>query len=227
VAAAAGLDAGLLVGRDDELAPLQGPTGEPALVQVQHHLGLGGEVGSAGEDPRAVLPRLDRILCQPAPQGGDRDVADQPTAEQLLAQLGKAPPAERHPAGGRQLAGDGLGVGDHRGQVDPRPARPRPILQAVQPRCAEPLAPLDHRVDRDPQPTGDRLGGVPAVLRRHGEPVGVRHLPGQPRRLRGLRAAKRATDRHPREALDCACGLYLSGSSRRRGHSTREPSRLA
>jgi hypothetical protein len=51
MAAAAGLDAGLLIGRDDELVWLQAPALEAALVQVERHAGLGGEVGSAREDP--------------------------------------------------------------------------------------------------------------------------------------------------------------------------------
>jgi hypothetical protein len=48
VAAAAGLDGGLLGRRDDELARLQPPP-EPAGVPVQHHRRLGGEGAIAGK----------------------------------------------------------------------------------------------------------------------------------------------------------------------------------
>jgi hypothetical protein len=85
MAAAAGLDGGLLVGTDDILAWFQLLALEDPVVQVQDHPGLGGEVGIAGEDPGAVLPRLDRVLVQPAPQRRGRDVAHQAGSEQLGA----------------------------------------------------------------------------------------------------------------------------------------------
>ena len=43
--------------------------------------------------------------------------------------------------------------------------------------------------------------------------LGLRHLPGQPRRLRQVRPAQRLPGRHPQEALDCACGLYLGDTT--------------
>jgi hypothetical protein len=109
MAAAARLNRGLLVGADDVLARAQRRTGEAALVQVQHDPGLGGKVGVAGIDPRAVLPRLDRVLVQPAPQRRGGHLADQPAGQQL----------------GAQLAGDRLGVGDHPCSAWTRSARPR------------------------------------------------------------------------------------------------------
>src|SRR4029450_11925043 len=58
VAAAACLDAGLLVGADDIGVRLQFLALEDPVVQVQDDPGFGGEVGIAGKDPGAVLPRL-------------------------------------------------------------------------------------------------------------------------------------------------------------------------
>ena len=114
VAAAAGLDGGLLVGRDDELARLQPPPLEPAGGQVHHPPGLGGEVGIAGKDPGAVPPRLERVLVQPAPQRGHRDLVDQAGGDDLLAQLAQAPAAKRHGPDRGQLTGDRLHLDDHR-----------------------------------------------------------------------------------------------------------------
>jgi hypothetical protein len=76
VAAAAGLDGGLLVGAEDILVVAERLAGEPPLVEVEDDGCLGGEVGVAGKDPGAVLPRLDRVVLQPAPQRGGRDVVD-------------------------------------------------------------------------------------------------------------------------------------------------------
>jgi hypothetical protein len=127
VAAAARLNTGLLVGADDVLALTEPLALEDPVVQVQDHPGLGGEVGIAGKDPGAVLPRLDRVLLQPAPQRRGRDVVHQAGGEQLGAQLGKTPPAKRHPAGGGQLTGDRLTRGDHRSREDARAAGPLAI----------------------------------------------------------------------------------------------------
>jgi hypothetical protein len=85
VAAAAGLDGGLLVGAEDVLVVAEQLAGEPALVEVEDDAGLGGEVGVAGKDPGAVLPRLDRVLVQSAPQRGGRDVVHQAGGEHLAA----------------------------------------------------------------------------------------------------------------------------------------------
>jgi hypothetical protein len=91
VAAAAGLDGGLLIGADDVLIGTELRCLEDPLVQVQDHPSLGGEVGVAGKDPRLVLPGLDRVLGQPAPQRRGRDVCDQAAGQQLGAQLRQAP----------------------------------------------------------------------------------------------------------------------------------------
>src|SRR5918992_5184372 len=109
---------------------------------------FGGKLGVAGKDPRVVLPRLDRVLGQPAPQRRDRDLADQAAGQQLLAQLGKTPARQRDPAGCGQLTGDRLGVGDHRRWEDARAARPLAVSQAVEALPGEPLAPLAHGVGR-------------------------------------------------------------------------------
>jgi hypothetical protein len=51
---------------------------------------------------------------------------------------------------------------------------------------------------------------VPAPPRRLSQPMGLRDLPGQPRRLRRLLPPQRTPTGTCEEALDTACGLYLS-----------------
>jgi hypothetical protein len=133
VAAAAGLDGGLLVGADDVLVFAERLASEHPLVEVEDDSGLGSEVGVAGKDPGAVLPRLDRVLGQPAPQRRGRYVIDQAGSQDLGAQFGETPAAKRHPAGGGQLAGDRLARGDHRGREGARAAGPLAVAEAVQP----------------------------------------------------------------------------------------------
>jgi hypothetical protein len=133
VAAAAGLNGGLLVGADDIGIRLQFLALEDPVVEVQDHPGLGSQVGVAGEDPGAVLPRLDRVLGQPAPQRGGGDVVDQAGGEDLGAQFGEAPPAKRYSAGGGQLAGDRLARGDHRGREGAGAAGPLAVAEPSRP----------------------------------------------------------------------------------------------
>ena len=66
------LELGLLIGADDVLVIAQRPPAPCSGVEVEHPRGLGREVGVAGEDPRAVLPELDRVLVQPAAHRGYR-----------------------------------------------------------------------------------------------------------------------------------------------------------
>jgi hypothetical protein len=85
VAAAARLDAGLLIGADDVLVLTEGPAVDDALVQVQHSGGLGPERRVTREDPGVVPPRPDGILGQPAAQRRGRNVLDQPAGDDFLA----------------------------------------------------------------------------------------------------------------------------------------------
>jgi len=69
VGAQARLDRGLLVGADDEVARVEELALEAPLVEIEYRTCLLEEGRIGGEDPRTVLPRLERVLAQPA---GDR-----------------------------------------------------------------------------------------------------------------------------------------------------------
>jgi hypothetical protein len=73
VLAIARLDRGLLIAAHDVVAGVQQFAFPAPGIQVKDPAGLGSELGVAGEDPGAVLPRLDRVLGEPAP---DRDPGD-------------------------------------------------------------------------------------------------------------------------------------------------------
>ena len=60
--AAAGLNAGLFIGGDDEFVVLQRAALPLAGVQIQYAPGLGGEIRIAREDPTAVIPRANSVL---------------------------------------------------------------------------------------------------------------------------------------------------------------------
>ncbi len=64
-----GLDAGLLVGRDDKLISFEGFPFPGALIQIQDSVGLDGEGGVPGKDPTAVVPGANGIFMEPAPNG--------------------------------------------------------------------------------------------------------------------------------------------------------------
>ena len=82
--AAAGLNAGLLIGGDDELILLEGTALPLARIQVQHATGLGSEIWIARKYPTAVIPRPNRIFMEPSPQSAATHRRDQATLLNLL-----------------------------------------------------------------------------------------------------------------------------------------------
>jgi hypothetical protein len=112
------LDLGLLIGADHELAGLQQPALPAALVQVKHRAGALGEVRVAREQPRAVLPRLDRVLGQPPGDRRRRRNGHAPLDHQPM-DLRTAEARDRQPVTGGKLAHDRLDLRDlFRGEND-------------------------------------------------------------------------------------------------------------
>src|SRR5215210_639228 len=135
MAAAAGLDGGLFVGRDHVLPLSERLAFPPTLVEVQHPGGFLGEVGVPREDPRAVVEGPDGVLTEPSPDGGPRDLArDETPLHRLARHFPGTPAAQGNPAGCRQLTSEGLHLHPRFGGkrealcpsvVDP-PVRPTP-----------------------------------------------------------------------------------------------------
>ena len=86
--APSGLDAGLLVGGEHVIARPQRGATPTALVEIENAAGLAGESRIAWEDPDAMPPGAQRILVEPAPEGGAADLRDDPARHRFLAQFG-------------------------------------------------------------------------------------------------------------------------------------------
>jgi hypothetical protein len=67
--AATGLNAGLLVSRNDKFIAFEGLPFPGTLIQIQDPGGFDGEAGVAGEDPTAVVPGANGVLMEPPPDG--------------------------------------------------------------------------------------------------------------------------------------------------------------
>src|SRR2546425_2202393 len=61
VLTATSLDAGFLVGAENELGGPQGPTVPASLVQVENATCFFGELRVAGKDPTAMSPRAEGV----------------------------------------------------------------------------------------------------------------------------------------------------------------------
>src|SRR3990172_11274096 len=107
-----GLDAGLLVRRQNKLVLPKRSSLPPAFVQVQDAPCLFGELGVPGENPAAVLPRPDGILMEPTPDRRSADGGHQPGPAGLGSQLHRVPARQRHARLGGQFAGQGFNGDD-------------------------------------------------------------------------------------------------------------------
>ena len=104
----ASLDAGLLVGGDDELVVAQGLSLPAPLVQIQDSRGLGLEVRIARKDPASMLPRSNRVLVQPTPHRAVADAGHQARTLRLSRHVGDAESRQRQAQGRRPLASERL-----------------------------------------------------------------------------------------------------------------------
>src|SRR3954453_1615619 len=158
------LQLGLLIGAEHVLVLTQGLAGPDPGVEVEHPGSLDGEARIAGEDPRVVPPRADRVGGQPATHRRGRHGGDQAAGDRLGGQLGGAPAGQRHAGLRRQRASQRLDLGLGGGREDPPPAWSGPVGQPGPTLGAVSGPPLAHRVGADAQPAGDRrvrlsLGG--------------------------------------------------------------------
>ena len=141
--ATARLNAGLLVGADDEVVRPQPLALPDAFVEVENTARLVGEEGVPGEDPAAVVPRPDCVFREPAPDGGFPDRGHQPAADRLPLDLAHAEAGEGEAQFAGQLTGEGLyGDDDSGGKRHPAclavgvpPGRRNPVRRSACATC--------------------------------------------------------------------------------------------
>ena len=197
VAATPGLDGGLLVGGHHIIvAPQWFPVPHP-VIEVEHPLGFGGEVGIGDEDPRPVLPGFEGVLGQPAAHRRRRDGRADPLGDGVPRQLRAAPPRHRQPGIGRWRAGRRLELGDLHRTEHRWPAAALRVTQRRHPRCRAPAAaPLAHGVlahlqrRRDPRGRLSLGGGEHDLRARHQTLLGAPG-PDQPGQFAALRTGQR------------------------------------
>ncbi len=90
VEADAGLDARVLVGRDDTVIRRERAALVATGIEIEHAAGLHGEIGIARDNPRAVLPRPDGVCVEPPPHRLGADRSDHATALRLAHDVGGA-----------------------------------------------------------------------------------------------------------------------------------------
>lgn len=103
-----GLDAGFLVGADDEVLRAKGLALPLLGVEVENPARLGREFGIAGEDPGAVAPRANGVFMKPAPHGFITDGGDEAGALDVPDDVRGAQARERQAQRGGEFTGDGL-----------------------------------------------------------------------------------------------------------------------
>src|SRR2546430_3379141 len=95
VLTATSLDAGFLVGAENELGGPQGPTVPASLVQVENATCFFGELRVAGKDPTAMSPRAEGVGAEPPPQGAAADFAYDALRDNLTLDFGEGQPGQR------------------------------------------------------------------------------------------------------------------------------------
>ena len=103
-----GLNAGLLVGRNDELIQAQRLALPTPFVKVQDALGLDLELRIARKYPAAMLPGPDSIFVQPAPHGAVADAGHKASALRMPCHIGYAEPRQRQAQRAWRLARERL-----------------------------------------------------------------------------------------------------------------------
>lgn len=108
VFASPSLNAGLLVSAQNVIARPQCCTFPTALVKLEDTTSLAGKLRIAREYPATVMPGPQRVLAEPAPEGGATDLRDDAARHRLVAQFGDGPARQRQTSATRQLTGQRL-----------------------------------------------------------------------------------------------------------------------
>src|ERR1051325_10518518 len=109
------LNAGLFVGRDDEVVSAQWSAVPNAMIQIEDRAGFGGKVGIAGKNPASMLPGAKGIGTEPAPQGSSTDLRDEALSNHMLPDLLNGKARQRKPEAVREFTGKRLNLDDETG----------------------------------------------------------------------------------------------------------------
>jgi hypothetical protein len=172
------LDRRLRVGTDDHVAGLEQLALPAPRVQVKHPPGLLQKIGVAGEDPRTVLPRFDRILGEPAADRRRRRVAtprsttNRCNSERLKRESGT-------PCFLGSSHAIALTSATCSGADAARATRAFPITQPAKTLVVKALSPTTHKLGHHLQ-TGADLN-IAQLISRVQNKLGALHLPMRPR----------------------------------------------
>jgi len=92
VLAHTGLNAGLLVSRQNEFVWAQRLAAPEAFVKVENRTGFLNELGITGKYPAAMPPRTYSVAAQPSPQGTAADLGDDALSKYFVANVGERKP---------------------------------------------------------------------------------------------------------------------------------------
>ena len=109
---AAGLDAGLFVGREHKFIVAQRLSLPLVFIEIQDPTGFERELRIPRKNPTTMLPRTNGIFMKPAPERRVTQLGDQATLANLAIEFVQTPAGEWGVMRGRQLAGQGFNLDD-------------------------------------------------------------------------------------------------------------------
>ncbi len=107
-----GLNAGLLVSRDDKFIAFERFAFPAAFIKIEDSVGLDSEAGVSGEDPTAVVPGANGVFMEPPPNGASGDGGNQAGIADLAGNVRSVPVGKGNAMGGGQLASQRLNLND-------------------------------------------------------------------------------------------------------------------
>ncbi|HEY5704871.1 MAG TPA: hypothetical protein VIS96_04790 [Terrimicrobiaceae bacterium] len=108
-----GLDAGLLIGRKDELIIGKDASLPGSLVEIKNASGFLFKERVSRKKPATMLPGANGIFMEPAPYRGFADARDQSALDGMGSQLRGAPTRQWHTGTFGPLAGQRFDAHDH------------------------------------------------------------------------------------------------------------------
>ena len=123
VVANSGLNAGLLVSRQNEFVRAERPAAPETLVKVENRSSLLNKLGITGEDPTAMAPGTYRIAAQPSPESTAADLGDDTLSKYFGSDVGDRKTRQRQAKPRWQFTGESLYLDDYAGGKSGQAAR--------------------------------------------------------------------------------------------------------